>query len=177
MSNLIFSTTSTDHTIVEAVIDAAKVHGRKRIAIEDPLSRSADLQAAPAATAILGAKLMPLAAEGRAIGVMLPNSNGAVVTVLSLLSGGRVPAMINFTAGAANVLGACRAAQVDTILTSRAFVEKARWKISSRASSRSRSRIVYLEDIRQTVTFADKLRGAAAARQAAGRRASPTTGR
>ena len=34
--------------------------------------------------------------------------------------------MINFTAGAANILVACRAAEVDTILTSHAFVEKAR---------------------------------------------------
>ena len=69
---------------------------------------------------------MPLALEGRAVGVMLPTSNGAVVTLLALMSGGRVPAMINFTAGAANILGACRAAQVDTIVTARAFVEKAR---------------------------------------------------
>ena len=42
---------------------------------------------------------------------MLPNANGAVVTVLALLSAGRVPAMINFTAGAANILAACKAAQ------------------------------------------------------------------
>ncbi len=34
--------------------------------------------------------------------------------------------MINFSAGAANILGACRAAEIDTILTSRAFVEKGR---------------------------------------------------
>ena len=32
--------------------------------------------------------------------------------------------MINFTAGAANILAACKAAEVDTIVTSRAFVEK-----------------------------------------------------
>ncbi len=57
---------------------------------------------------------------------MLPTSNGAVVTLLAVMSAGRVPAMINFTAGAANILGACRAAQVDTILTSRTFVEKGR---------------------------------------------------
>ena len=40
------------------------------------------------------------------------------------MSAGRVPAMINFTAGAANILAACKAAQVDTIVTSRAFIEK-----------------------------------------------------
>ena len=54
---------------------------------------------------------MPLAPEGRALGVMLPTSNGAVVTLLAVMSAGRVPAMINFTAGAANVLAACRAAR------------------------------------------------------------------
>ena len=57
---------------------------------------------------------------------MLPTSNGAVVTMLAVLSAGRVPAMINFSAGATNILGACRAAEVDTILTSRVFVEKGR---------------------------------------------------
>ena len=111
------------------------------------------------ATRILGTKLMALAPKGKVVGVMLPTSNGAVVTVLSLLSGGRVPAMINFTSGAANVLGACRAAQVDTILTAHAFVEKARLE-KLIAAIEGHVRIVYLEDIRKTVTLGDKLRGA-----------------
>ena len=42
------------------------------------------------------------------------------------MSAGRVPAMINFTAGAANILAACKAAQLTTIVTSRAFIEKGR---------------------------------------------------
>jgi len=79
--------------------------------------------------------------------------------VLALMSGGRVPAMINFTSGAANVLGACRAAQVDTILTAHAFIEKARLE-KLIAQIEKHVRIVYLEDIRKTVSFADKLRGA-----------------
>ena len=57
---------------------------------------------------------------------MLPNSAGVAVTFFALQSIGRVPAMINFTAGAANIKAACRAAKVRSILTSRAFVEKAR---------------------------------------------------
>jgi len=67
--------------------------------------------------------------------------------------------MINFTSGAANVLGACRAAQVDTILTAHAFIEKARLE-KLIAQIEKHVRIVYLEDIRKTVSFADKLRGA-----------------
>ncbi len=74
------------------------------------------------------------------------------------MSAGRVPAMINFTAGAANILAACRAAQVDTILTSRAFVEKGRLE-NLVAQLEKQVRIVYLEDVRKTVGVLDKLRG------------------
>jgi acyl-[acyl-carrier-protein]-phospholipid O-acyltransferase / long-chain-fatty-acid--[acyl-carrier-protein] ligase len=159
MSDLIFRTTPTDRTVVEAVIEAAHTHGRKWPILEDPTSGVLTYKRLTQAIAILGAKLMPLALEGRAVGVMLPTSNGAVVTVLALMSGGRVPALINFTAGAANILGACRAAEVDTILTARAFVEKARLE-KLIAQIEKNVRIVYLEEIRKTVSFTDKLRGA-----------------
>ena len=159
MSDLMFRTTSTDRTILEAIIEAAQIHGGKWLTIEDPLSGRMTYKRLLQATAILGRKLMPLALEGRAVGVMLPTSNGAVVTALALMSAGRVPAMINFTAGAANVLGACRAAEVDTVITARAFVEKARLD-KLIAQIEKQVRIVYLEDIRPTIGRLDKLRGA-----------------
>jgi len=164
MSNMMFQTTSTDRTVVEAVIEAAQVNGGKWLACEDPTSGRLTYKRLLQATRILGAKLMPLAPEGRAVGVMLPTSNGAAVTVLALLSGGRVPAMVNFTAGAANILGACRAAEVDTILTAHAFVEKARLD-KLIAALEGKVRIAYLEDIRRTVSFTDKLSGALRAKK------------
>ena len=108
--------------------------------------------------AILGDKLMRYAPEGGAVGVMLPNANGAVVTFFGLMSAGRVPAMINFTAGATNILAACKAAQITTILTSRAFVEKGRLDNLVAAVAKEVA-IVYLEDIRPTITLIDKMRG------------------
>src|SRR5262249_39536257 len=84
--------------------------------------------------------------------------NGAVVTVLGLMSAGRVPAMINFTAGLNNILAACRAAEVSTIVTSRAFIEKG--KLDALAGQLAKElRLVYLEDVRAEVGFADKIRG------------------
>jgi acyl-[acyl-carrier-protein]-phospholipid O-acyltransferase/long-chain-fatty-acid--[acyl-carrier-protein] ligase len=74
------------------------------------------------------------------------------------MSAGRVPAMINFTAGAANVLAACTAAELTTIVTSRTFVEKARLGPLVETLS-SKVTIVYLEDIRATITLQDKIRG------------------
>jgi acyl-[acyl-carrier-protein]-phospholipid O-acyltransferase/long-chain-fatty-acid--[acyl-carrier-protein] ligase len=89
---------------------------------------------------------------------MLPNANGAVVTTLGLMTAGRVPAMINFTAGAANILAACKAAQIDTIISSRAFIEKGRLTNLVAAIEKA-VKIVYLEDIRASVTVGDKIRG------------------
>ena len=159
MSDMIFKTTSTDRTVIQALIDAARVHGPNWLAIEDPVSGQMTYKRMLQAARILGAKLMPLAPVGRALGVMLPTSNGAVVTLFAVMSAGRVPAMINFTAGAANVLAACRAADLNIILTSRAFVEKGRLE-NLVAQIEKQVRIVYLEDIRPTITFLDKLRGA-----------------
>mgnify|MGYP001401792651 CR=1 FL=1 len=158
MSDLIYRTTPTDRTLVEAVIDAAKTHGPAWPAVEDPVSGQLSYKKLLLAIAVLGRKLMPFAPEGRALGVMLPTSNGAVVTMLAVSSAGRVPAMINFSAGAANILGACRAAEVDTILTSRTFVEKGRLD-NLVAQLEKQLRLVYLEDVRKTVGTIDKLRG------------------
>jgi acyl-[acyl-carrier-protein]-phospholipid O-acyltransferase/long-chain-fatty-acid--[acyl-carrier-protein] ligase len=158
MSDLVFRTTSTDRTVFEAVVDAAEVHGWKRMALEDPVTGSLSYKRMLLGATVLGRKLMPLAAEGKALGVMLPNANGAVVTILGVMSAGRVPAMINFTAGAANILAACKAAEVGTILTSRAFVEKG--KLDAVVAQLAQSlTIVYLEDVRATVSTGDKVRG------------------
>ena len=164
MSDLVFRTTSTDRTVFEAVVAAAHQHGRNRVAVEDPLAGPLSYKRLLIGTSILGRKLMPYAPEGRALGVMLPNANGAVVTILALMSAGRVPAMINFTAGAANILAACRAAQLDAIVTSHSFIEKGRLTALVAALSQS-IKIVYLEDIRAQVTFADKICGLLNARK------------
>jgi acyl-[acyl-carrier-protein]-phospholipid O-acyltransferase/long-chain-fatty-acid--[acyl-carrier-protein] ligase len=158
MSDLVFRTTSTDRTVFEALLQAAETHGRGRIAVEDPVSGPLSYRKLLLGAAILGEKLKPFVPQGRAVGLMLPNANGAVVTFFGLMSAGRVPAMINFTAGATNILAACRAAQVTTILTSRVFVEKGRLD-NMVAIIANEIAIVYLEDIRPTITIIDKLRG------------------
>jgi len=158
MSDLVFRTTSTDRTVFEALLQAAETHGRGRIAVEDPVSGPLSYRKLLLGVAILGDKLKQYAPEGRPVGLMLPNANAAVVTFFGLMSAGRVPAMINFTAGATNILSACKAAQVTTILTSRTFVEKGRLENLIAAIAKQVS-IVYLEDVRPTITLLDKIRG------------------
>jgi acyl-[acyl-carrier-protein]-phospholipid O-acyltransferase/long-chain-fatty-acid--[acyl-carrier-protein] ligase len=165
MSDLIFRTTPTDRTVVAAVVDAAKSHRWRRIAVEDPVTGKLSYRKLLVGARVLAGKFLPLGGEGESVGVMLPNANGAAATVLGMMSAGRVPAMINFTAGAANILAACTAAEMRTIVTSRGFVEKARLS-QLVASLAERVRIVYLEDVSGTVSTADKVRALFAYRRA-----------
>ncbi len=156
MSDLIFATTDIDRSVFQAVVDAAGKHGASRLAVEDPVTGGLTYKRLLIGARVLGSKLSTLAGEGQALGVMLPTANGAAVTMLGLMSAGRVPAMINFTAGAANVMAACKAAKVDTIVTARAFVEKA--KLQPLVDQLSPSlKFVWLEDVRAGVTAGDKI--------------------
>ncbi|WP_375465527.1 acyl-[ACP]--phospholipid O-acyltransferase, partial [uncultured Methylobacterium sp.] len=164
MSELVFRTTDIDRGVMAALIEAGERHGWRRTALEDPVSGKLSYSRLVMGANILGRKLMPMAGEGKAIGLMLPNANGAAVTFFALASAGRVPAMINFSAGAANILSACRAAEVSTILTSRAFIEKGRLGALVEAIQ-GKVDLVYLEDVRATVTTGDKIRGLLAPRK------------
>ncbi|MTW16561.1 acyl-[ACP]--phospholipid O-acyltransferase [Rhodoplanes serenus] len=158
MSDLIYRTQPLDSTIPQAMIKAGDTHGMNRIALQDPVSGSLTYRKMLIGAAVLGRKLAPLAEVGEAIGVLLPNSNGVAVTLIGLMWAGRVPAMLNFSAGPTNVRAACKAAKLTTVVTSRAFVEKGRLD-NLIAALAPDYRIVYLEDVRQTVTKRDKIRG------------------
>jgi acyl-[acyl-carrier-protein]-phospholipid O-acyltransferase/long-chain-fatty-acid--[acyl-carrier-protein] ligase len=151
-------TANLDQTLFSALVEAKATRDTGKPAIEDPLGTQLGYGKLITSAQVLGAKLAPLAPEGAAVGVMLPNSAGVAVTFFALQTIGRVPAMLNFTAGPQNVDAACTAAKVEVVLTSRAFVEKAHLETVVAKLAETR-RIVYLEDVRATITFADKMRG------------------
>jgi acyl-[acyl-carrier-protein]-phospholipid O-acyltransferase / long-chain-fatty-acid--[acyl-carrier-protein] ligase len=171
MSDLIYRTTSTDRTLVEAVIEAAVENGRNRVAVEDPVSGPLPYKRLLIGAAVLGRKLMRFGKPGDPIGVMLPNANGAAVTILAAMSAGRVPAMINFTAGLMNIRSSCRAANIRHIVTSRVFVERAHLDKIVDALAPDLD-ITFLEDIRGEINFGDKLRGLMAAKRPLVKRAA-----
>jgi acyl-[acyl-carrier-protein]-phospholipid O-acyltransferase/long-chain-fatty-acid--[acyl-carrier-protein] ligase len=151
-------TAPIDQTLFEALALAKATRDTGKTAVEDPLGTKLSYRKLILGAQVLGAKLERYASAGSAIGVMLPNSAGVAVTFFALQSIGRVPAMLNFTAGATNIEAACRAAKVNVILTSRAFVEKARLgDVVARLNESCL--IVYLEDVKAQITFADKFAG------------------
>ncbi|CFX28797.1 Acylglycerophosphoethanolamine acyltransferase [Candidatus Filomicrobium marinum] len=152
------ATASTEQTLFQALAEARRTRDTGRAAIEDPLGTKLSYAKLITSAQVLGAKLKPLAGIGESVGVLLPNSAGVAVTFFALQTIGRVPAMLNFTAGSSNLISACKAAKIKVILTSRAFIEKARLG-DVVASLSEHTRIIYLEDVRASISAGDKLRG------------------
>ncbi len=115
------------------------------------------------AAAVLGRKLAKSLAPGERVGVLLPNVNAVAVALFGLSAFGRVPAMLNYTAGPGAAEAACAAVGIRTILTSRRFIEVARLEETAARLS-AIATLVYLEDVRAGLTLADRLAGAALAR-------------
>ncbi len=145
-------------TLFEALSDAMTTRDAGKPIVEDAMGAQLTYRQLIRAAQVLGRKLEPLAKERENVGVMLPNSAGAAVTFFALQSIARVPAMLNFTAGAASLESCCRAAEVRTVLTSRAFIEKAQLDDVIEQISRDRQ-IIYLEDVKESVTLTDKIHG------------------
>jgi acyl-[acyl-carrier-protein]-phospholipid O-acyltransferase/long-chain-fatty-acid--[acyl-carrier-protein] ligase len=143
--------------LFDALIEAKETRDTGKPVVADPLRVKLTYGRLILGAQVLAGKLEPLAAEGAAVGVMLPNTAGVAVTFFALQSIGRVPAMLNYTAGPQNVVAACRAARVEVVLTSRAFVERAHLEGLVAALAAAGTRLIHLEDVRAGVTLADKL--------------------
>ncbi len=156
LTDTVFETTDIRRTLHAAFEEQARRHGLKRIVVEDPLAGALTMRMFRIGVALLARKIAALTAPGETVGLMLPNANAMAVTFMALQASGRVAAMLNFTAGPVNLLGACQAAEIRLVLTSRAFIEKAELGALVEALAKV-VQIVWLEDVRAGATRKDKL--------------------
>ena len=147
-----------DHTLFEALAHAHRDRDTGKPIIEDALGTSLTYRKLILGAQVLSRKLENGTSAGENVGVLLPNSAGVAVVFMALQSIGRVPAMLNFSAGPVNVLAAMQAAQVKTVLTSKAFIEKGKLD-KLVAAIADQARVVYLEDVRASIGALDKVRG------------------
>lgn len=106
----------------------------------------------------LGSALKKGTKRGESVGVMLPTGAGSVIAFFALTAYGRVPAMLNFTAGSKNLKAAMRAAKVKRLVTAHKFVELGGLHDLMTELSKS-VEIVYLEDVREKLGAGDKAAG------------------
>ncbi len=152
-----FVTRPIDRSLFTALLDAAELHGAKKEVLDDVTFAPLSFGRVVLGAVTLGRALTAQSRPEERVGVMLPNAAGAVVTLFALQAFGRVPAMLNYSAGAAAMSDACRVAEVRTVLSSRAFVARA--KLEPVVAAMGDFRFVWLEDVRAAIGLREKLRG------------------
>ena len=166
MSSMMFETSLKEQTLFDALLDARDVHGAKALVVEDIERQPLSIGRLVVGSLALGRAIHDITAEKEVVGLLLPNVNGTVVSFFALQANGRVPAMLNYTAGLANLRSACRTAGIRLVLTSSAFLKKAGLEEMAAQLSTDDYRIdvLSLESLRTRITPLDKLSAMISAR-------------
>ena len=158
MAEAAFHTSRYRQSFLEATLQAFALHGGSHVVGSDITRLNLNYRQLFTRAFILGDKLhQPLSGQTY-VGLMLPNALGAMVTFMALHMLGKVPCMLNYTAGKTAIHHTCHIATIKTILTSRAFIEKAKLEEIVDVLQKD-FQLVYLEDIRPTITLKNKLTG------------------
>jgi acyl-[acyl-carrier-protein]-phospholipid O-acyltransferase / long-chain-fatty-acid--[acyl-carrier-protein] ligase len=154
MQEMIFASRQ-EQTLYSAFCDAVEIYGASRPIVEDVKQIEYTYRDLLKMVLVLGRLVERITRPHEHVGVLLPNLAPTLGLIFGLSARTRVPAMLNFTAGSEAMQSACLAADIRTIITSRAFVEQA--KLADKLAELKDVRIVYLEELRESVTIADKL--------------------
>jgi acyl-[acyl-carrier-protein]-phospholipid O-acyltransferase/long-chain-fatty-acid--[acyl-carrier-protein] ligase len=142
-------------TLFQAFLDAKSTFGARYKIVEDVRLKE-ESYGSLLRMALALARLTRTATQpGEIVGVMLPNAAPSLALILGLSATGRVPALLNYTAGSDGVRAACQVAKIRNVIASRAFLEKAR--LTQLLERLPDVRVHYLEDMREQITLADRI--------------------
>jgi len=144
--------------IFSAIIRSAKEFGGKTVAIVDGDGTEVDYKTVLRGSFALGSALGKKFKKDETVGIMLPTGAGAVIAFCAVLASGRLPAMLNFTAGSANIKSAMKAGKISKIVTAHKFVELGGLEPLI-AELEDVAEFIYLEDVRESLGLMDKVAG------------------
>lgn len=158
-----FDVSATRATLFQALLDCAGKYPRSHVALEDADQQKLSYGRLVLGARILGKKIHNLANSGDAVGVLLPNAAGMVVTIFGLNAYGRTAGLLNFTSGFRNLKSAIQTGPLPVVLTSRRFIKLANLEglldqlKTVDVQPGQKVAIHFLEDIRESITLKDKL--------------------
>ena len=139
--------------VLTAVAESARKHPA-HIILEDATQQSLTYRKLMVGADVLAHALRGTVVGGERVGLLLPNVNATPVVILALWRLGKVPAMLNFSSGTPPMLACAELAGLKHIVTSRAFLERARLKVDDFV--KAGIRLIYLEDVRAGITGSRK---------------------
>lgn len=159
MTDMICESADCNKTLYQSLIESAKVYGFNKVIMEDIENNSVTYRGLLLKSFILANVITKYSVEKQYIGIMLPNMVVTAITFYAVQACGRVPTMVNFTAGADSIINSCNTARANVILTSKKFVKKAELETLIAQLISAKFNIVYLEDVSKQITIWSKLIG------------------
>ena len=161
MVEMMYESSKLNENIFTGILNAQRTHGRGHYIVEDTSRKPLKYKSLLIKSYVLGQAFKREFAMEENIGLMMPNVLASIVAFLGLMSVDKVPAMVNFTSGAFQVISGLRTVQIRSVLTSKKFIESAQLEPLRDALLEEGFNIVYLEDIAARLTLGDKLTGVA----------------
>lgn len=163
MREMSFEASYNDNiSLFAQLMKTAKVHSKKGIFRRPTFVE--DIQRVPNSykdiiikSYVLGKYFKKRTLPGEHVALLLPNSIAAVCTFFGLSAYERVPVMLNFSVGAANMVSMCKTAVVKKVITSRLFIKNAKMENVAEALEKAGFQVVYLEDLRKGIGLWDKI--------------------
>lgn len=163
MREMSFEASYNDNiSLFAQLMKTAKVHSKKGIFRRPTFVE--DIQRVPNSykdiiikSYVLGKYFKKRTLPGEHVALLLPNSIAAVCTFFGLSAYERVPVMLNFSVGAANMVSMCKTAVVKKVITSRLFIKNAKMENVAEALEKAGFQVVYLEDLRKEIGLWDKI--------------------
>lgn len=152
-------------TVPAAILETARRVPTFRV-LEDATLQPLTYRRLLVGAELLGGRLAARLGEVERVGVLLPNVNALPVVLLGLWAHGRTPAILNFTTGAATLLACAQLAGLKQVVTSRAFLERAR--IKPEPFREAGIELILLEKVRAEIRGPAKLAAALRMRLAPG---------
>ena len=150
-------------TVFTQLIKAAKIHAKKCFGLirpkvlEDIGRKPKSFKDIMLGAYVLGRYFNKTSVYQESIGVMLPNSVAAVCTFFGLNAYGQVPVMLNFSAGAQNIVSGINTTLVKKVITSKLFVKKAGLEEVVKAIEENGTEVIYLEEVAKKISLPAKL--------------------
>ncbi len=159
MSNSVFASSDTGSTLFEELIRSSKINHASRPIIEDAERKTLNYRSLITKSFILGKSLSNYTSSSEYVGIILPNCLANIVLFFALQAFGRVPAMLNFSAGIFSITSVVEASNIKLVITSRKFVEAAKLEAVINALRLKQIKILMLEDLKNEISIKDKIAG------------------
>ncbi len=159
MVDMLYESSKINENLFVSLLNAAKINGKNHIIAEDINRKPMKYKTLILKSYVLGRAIERSFPEEEVLGVLMPNVLANVVAFFALQSADKIPAMLNFSTGAAQIVSCAKTVRLKTVLTSKKFIENAHLEKLEEALRESGINIVYLEDFATQILLTDKLKG------------------